>query len=152
MDSVLRALAVYFGLLIIFRLTGRRALAQMTTFDLVLVLIISETIQQAMVDSDQSITNAFVLVLTLVGSATLISVLKQKSTRVERWTEGLPLFVIENGKMHEDRMSELRVDEDDIMAAARQTQAVEKLDDIKHVIVENSGQISIIPKQQKPER
>jgi uncharacterized membrane protein YcaP (DUF421 family) len=147
MDSVLRALAVYFGLLIIFRLTGRRALAQMTTFDLVLVLIISETIQQAMVDNDQSITNAFVLVLTLVGSATLISILKQRSTRVEKWTEGLPVFVIENGKMHHDRMGELRVDEDDIMAAARQTQAVEKMDDIKHVIVENSGQISVIPKQ-----
>jgi uncharacterized membrane protein YcaP (DUF421 family) len=151
MDSVLRALAVYFGLLIIFRLTGRRALAQMTTFDLVLVLIISETIQQAMVGDDQSMTNALVLVLTLVGSATLISVLKQKSTRVEKWTEGLPVFVIENGKMHEDRMAELRVDEDDIMAAARQTQAVEKMDDIKHVVVENSGQISVIPKQQKAE-
>ncbi|MCU0506904.1 MAG: DUF421 domain-containing protein [Anaerolineae bacterium] len=151
MDSVLRALAVYFGLLIIFRLTGRRALAQMTTFDLVLVLIISETIQQAMVGDDQSMTNALVLVLTLVGSAALISVLKQKSTRVEKWTEGLPVFVIENGKMHEDRMAELRVDEDDIMAAARQTQAVEKMDDIKHVVVENSGQISVIPKQQKAE-
>jgi uncharacterized membrane protein YcaP (DUF421 family) len=147
MDSVLRALAVYFGLLIIFRLTGRRALAQMTTFDLVLVLIISETIQQAMVGDDQSITNAFILVLTLVGSATLISILKQRSTQVEKWTEGLPVFVLENGKMHQDRMGELRVDEDDIMAAARQTQAVEKMDDIKHVIVENSGQISVIPKQ-----
>ena len=147
MGSVLRGLAVYFGLLIIFRLSGRRALAQMTPFDLVLVLIISETLQQAMVGTDQSVVNALILVLTLVGSATLMSVLKQRSTKIERLIDGLPVFAIENGKMHEDRMNAMRVDADDIMAAARELQAVEKLDDIKHVIVENSGKITVIPKQ-----
>jgi uncharacterized membrane protein YcaP (DUF421 family) len=149
MGSVLRGLAVYLGLLVIFRLTGRRALAQMTPFDLVLVLIISETLQQAMVGTDQSVVNALILVLTLIGSATLMSVLKQKSTRIERLIDGLPVLAIENGQIHQDRLNEMRVDLDDIMAAARELQAVEKLDDIKHVVVENSGKITVIPKQQQ---
>ena len=149
MDSVLRGLAVYFGLLIIFRLAGRRSLAQMTPFDLVLALIISETLQQAMVGNDQSVVNALILVLTLVGSATLMSILKVKSVRIERLIDGLPVLAIENGKMREDRMAAMRVAPDDIMAAARELQAVEKLEDIQHVIVENSGKITVIPKPKK---
>ena len=149
MDTVLRGLAVYFGLLIIFRLAGRRTLAQMTPFDLVLVLIISETIQQALVDSDHSIINAFVLVITLVGSAILMSVLKQKSTKIERLLDGLPVLVIENGKLHHDRMDQMRVDEDDIMSEAREMQGVKKLEDIQHAVAETSGRISVIPKPEK---
>jgi uncharacterized membrane protein YcaP (DUF421 family) len=149
MDSVFRGLAVYFGLLIIFRLAGRRTLAQMTPFDLVLVLIISETIQQALVDNDHSITNAFLLVLTLVGSAILMSVLKMKSTKMERLIDGLPVFAIEKGQLHQDRMNQIRVDEDDIMSSARGEQAIEKLEDIEHAVVESSGHVTVIPKQRK---
>lgn len=149
MDTVLRGLAVYFGLLIIFRLSGRRTIAQMTPFDLVLVLIISETVQQALVDNDHSITNAALLVLTLMGSAILMSVVKQRSRTLQRWIDGLPVLAIEKGKMHEDRMNAMRVDADDIMAAARDLQAVEKLEDIEHAVVENSGHITVIPKPQK---
>lgn len=147
MDSVLRGLAVYLGLLVIFRLAGRRTLAQMTPFDLVLALIISETLQQAMVGNDQSVVNALLLVLTLVSTATLMSILKIKSTKIERLIDGLPVLAIEKGKPHEDRMNMMRVDADDIMAAARELQAVKTLDDIDHVIVENSGKITVIPKQ-----
>ena len=117
MDSVLRGIVVYFVLLIIFRLAGRRTIAQMTPFDLVLVLIISETVQQALVDDDHSMINAALLVLTLVGSAIVMSVLKQKSKTLQRWIDGLPVFAIEKGKVHEDRLNAIRVDEDDIMAA-----------------------------------
>lgn len=149
MDSVLRGLAVYLGLLVIFRLAGRRTLAQMTPFDLVLALIISETLQQAMVGNDQSVVNALLLVLTLVGTATIMSILKIKSSRLERLIDGLPVIAIEKGKMHEDRMNAMRVDADDIMSAARESQAIEKLEDIDHVIVETSGKITIIPKKKQ---
>jgi uncharacterized membrane protein YcaP (DUF421 family) len=149
MDSVLRGLAVYLGLLVIFRFAGRRTLAQMTPFDLVLALIISETLQQAMVGNDASVVNALLLVLTLVGTATVMSILKIKSTRLERLIDGLPVIAIEKGKLHEDRMNAMRVDTDDIMAAARELQAVEKLEDIDHVIVETSGKITVILKKQQ---
>jgi uncharacterized membrane protein YcaP (DUF421 family) len=61
MDSVLRALAVYAVLLLVFRIAGKRSLAQITTFDAVLLLIISEAVQQALVDGDESMSNAFLL-------------------------------------------------------------------------------------------
>jgi uncharacterized membrane protein YcaP (DUF421 family) len=146
MDSVFRGIIVYFVLLIIFRLAGRRTIAQMTPFDLVLILIISETVQQALVDDDHSIINAIVLVLTLVGSAILMSVLKQRSKTLQRWIDGLPVLAIERGKVHEDRLNAMRVDRDDIMSAARDLQAVRTLDDIEHAVVENSGHITVIPK------
>jgi len=147
MDAVLRALVVYFVLLIIFRIAGNRTLAQMTSFDLILLLIISETIQQALVGSDQSITHAFLLVLTLVGAAVLLSLLKQKSRRLERLLEGAPVVVIEKGQVHQERMDKMRVDAADIMESARQQEALRRLDDIDYAVVERNGEITVLPKE-----
>ncbi len=146
MDAVLRALVVYFVLLIIFRIAGNRTLAQMTSFDLILLLIISETIQQALVGSDQSITHAFVLVLTLVGAAVLLSLLKQKSRTLERLLEGAPVIVIEKGQVHQARMDKMRVDAADIMESARQQEGLRRLDEIDYAVVERNGEITVIPK------
>lgn len=151
MESVTRALIVYFFLLIIFRISGKRTLAQTTNFELVLLLIISETTQQAMVDSDHSITNGFILIMTLVGTSILLSVLKAKFRTLEKWLDGVPLILIKNGKMIKERMDKNRVDEEDILAAARELHGIEKLSQIKHAVLERSGEISIIPveKQQQ---
>jgi uncharacterized membrane protein YcaP (DUF421 family) len=67
MDAVLRGLSVYIFLLIIFRISGKRSLGQVTSFDFVLLLIIAETTQQALLGDDYSVTNAFLLIGTLVG-------------------------------------------------------------------------------------
>ena len=90
MESVLRGLIVYLFLLVVFRISGKRTLSQTTTFDLVLLLIISETTQQAMVDSDHSITNGFLLIATLVGTSILLGVLKQKFPKLDLLLEGQP--------------------------------------------------------------
>jgi uncharacterized membrane protein YcaP (DUF421 family) len=147
MDAVLRALVVYFVLMLIFRISGQRTLAQMTSFDLILLLIISETIQQALVDSDQSITHAFLLVLTLVGTAIALSLLKQKSPFLEKLLEGTPVVIIKKGQMQRERMERLRVDEADIMQAARQQEGLRRLDEIEWAVVESSGDITVIPKE-----
>jgi len=146
MDSVIRALVVYFFLLILFRISGRRTLSDTTTFDLVMLLIISETTQEAMVDDDHSITNGFLLIMTLIGATVGLSLLKQRWRIFEKWLEGIPLVVIENGELRRDRMDKVRVDERDIMFAARQLHGLERLDQIKYAIVEVSGEISIVPK------
>ena len=146
MDSVLRAAAVYFLLLLVFRLAGNRSIGQITAFDFVLLLIISEAIQQAMITDDYSITNAFLLVVTLVGLDIMMSLWKQRSERVEKILDGLPVLLIENGKKHSKTMKKERVDESDILAAARELQGLERLDQIKHAVVESSGGITIVPK------
>jgi uncharacterized membrane protein YcaP (DUF421 family) len=145
MESVIRAGAVYFIMLVIFRLAGNRSIAQLTAFDFVLLLIVSEAIQQAMITTDSSLTNAFLLVLTLVGLDIMMSLWKQRSPRVEKILDGVPVLIIENGKLHHERMKRERVDESDILASAREMHGVERLDQIKHAVVEATGGISVIP-------
>jgi uncharacterized membrane protein YcaP (DUF421 family) len=147
MESVIRGIVVYAFLLVIFRVAGNRTLAQTTSFDFVLLLIISETTQQAMVDTDHSITNAFLLIITLVGVSIFMSVLKIRFPRVEKWIDGLPVIVLEHGKLMHDRMKKIRIDESDILSSARMYHGLERLDQIKYAIVEHSGEITIVPKE-----
>lgn len=147
METIVRGLLVYFFLLVVFRLAGKRTLAQTTNFDLILLLIISETTQQAMVGEDYSLTTAFLLILTLVSADILLSYLKEKSPNLEKWLDGLPILIIEDGKMHQDRMARMLIDENDIMETARSLQGLERLEQIKYAVVERNGDITIIPKQ-----
>jgi uncharacterized membrane protein YcaP (DUF421 family) len=147
MHTVLRGFAVYVFLLLIFRIAGKRTLAETTTFDLVLLLILSETIQQALVDHDSSMTSGFLLVLTLVTLNVLFSMLKVRYPMFERWIDGLPVIVVENGKALTERMKRLRLDEDDVMEAARELQGLERLEQIKYAVVERSGKITIVPNE-----
>lgn len=145
MDSVLRATAVYLVLLVLFRLSGKRTLAEVTTFDFILLLIISEATQQAMVGSDNSMTNAFLLVATLVGLNIVFSELKQHSKPIEHLLDGIPLLIVANGEPLHDRMEKERVDVDDVLDAAREGHGLERLDQIRYAILERNGKISIIP-------
>jgi len=147
MNSVLRATAVYIFLLLVFRLAGNRSASQITTFDLILLLIISEAIQQALITDDYSITNAFLLVVTLVGLDIMMSLWKHRSRRVDRILDGVPILVMEDGKIHKDRMDRERIEENDILVAARRNPGLERLDQVKHAILEASGGITIIPKE-----
>jgi len=147
MDSVLRAAAIYVFLLIVFRLAGRRTLGEVTTFDLVLLLIISEATQQGLLGDDFSLANAFIVITTLVGLDIALSLAKRQSSAVDRWVDDVPLVVVEDGRPLRDRMRRARVDQIDVLEAARSTQGLERLDQIKYAVLERNGGISIIPKQ-----
>jgi uncharacterized membrane protein YcaP (DUF421 family) len=147
MDSVLRGAIVYVVLLVLFRLVGKRSLAQITTFDFVLLLIIAEAIQQAMVGADSSMVGSFLLVVTLLGIDVALSLVKQRSQTVDKWLDDVPLVIVDDGKLLHDRMNMARVDELDVLHAARQLQGLERLDQIKYAVLEVSGGISIIPKR-----
>ena len=146
MNSVLRAAAIYVALMLIFRLMGKRTLSQMTTFDFVLLLIISETTQQAMIGNDFSIVNAILAILTLVMIDLGLSLLKQKFPSLDRWMDGVPLVIVEDGRCLKDRMERARVDETEILASARESHGLERMDQIKYAVLERSGGISVIPK------
>ena len=147
MESVIRGLVVYFFLLIVFRISGKQSLSQTTSFDLVLLLIISETTQQAMVDHDHSMTNAFLLIITLVGTTVLLATLKQFFPRLEVILDGQPVLVVDRGQLLRRVMQKCRIDEGDILSAARKTQGLERLDQIKYAILERDGNISVVPKE-----
>ncbi len=146
MESVLRGAAIYLFLLLIFRVTGKRSLDQVTTFDFVLLLIVSETTQQALLGEDFSLTNAVLLILTLFVIDHALSLGKQRYRWIRRVAEGLPLVLIDDGQLKRERMRRSQVDEDDILEAARELQGLERLDQIKYAVLERHGGITVVPK------
>lgn len=145
MDLVIRGVAVYLFLLLVFRVSGKRSLRNATTFDFVLLLIVAETTQQALVGDDASVTGAFLLIVVLVGTDILLSLVKRWSPRIDRLLEGQPLVIVRNGVPLRTRMHIERVDEEDILSAARETRGLDSLDQIKRAVLERNGGISIIP-------
>ena len=147
MDAFFRTLAVYGFLLLIFRVSGKRSLAQITAFDFVLLLIIGEATQQALLGDDFSVTNAFLVILTLMAVDIGLSLLKQRVPKVERFIDGLPLVIVENGKPLQERMDKARIDEGDILSAARMLQGLERMEQIKYAVLERDGGITVIPER-----
>ena len=152
MDSIVRGLITYLFVWLVFRIAGKRSLAEITTFDFVLLLIISETTQGALANSDNSLTNAFLLIVTLVGTDIALSLAKRSTPLLEKWIDGVPLIVLEEGRPLKDRMKKSRIDEGDILAAARHLQGLERLDQIKYAVLERNGGITIIPQPDSDRR
>ncbi len=147
MDLVLRAAAVYLFLLLVFSIAGKRAIAEMDTFDFVLLLIIAEATQQAMIDDDNSMTNALLIIVTLLALNVGFSLLKQHSPLVDRLIDDVPVLIVVDGNPLKDRMDRARVDERDILQAARESQGLVRLDQIQYAVLERDGAISVVPKQ-----
>lgn len=145
MDSVFRAAAIYGFLLLIFRVMGKRSMAQITAFDFVLLLIIGESTQQALLGDDFSIINACVVIGTLMFLELGLSLVKGWWPRLDPMLDSMPLVVVEHGRLLEDRTAQERIDLEDVLAAAREHHGLERLDQIKYAVLERSGGISIIP-------
>lgn len=145
MDSVFRVALVYLFLMALFRLAGRRTLADVSPFDLVLLLIISELVQQAIVADDASLTNALILCSTLVLLDIGLSLWKQRSPRMERLIEGTPVLLVELGAPIPGALRAMRIDEADILASARRCQGLERMSQIRFAVLEKNGGISIVP-------
>src|SRR3954453_14935053 len=149
MESVLRAIGCYLLLLFVVRLSGKRGLAQVTIFDLVLLLRISQTVGQALIGNDSSLTTAAIITVTLVV------INRANDTVAHRWAdmshvlEDAPLVLIENGVVHDDRMTRMKIRLDDILENGRLDEGVERLDQIKHAILERSGRSRSSPRTAK---
>ena len=146
MDMVFRALAIYLFLVIVFKVAGRRALLQMTSFDLILLLIISEATQQALLGEDFSVTGAMITITTLVVDI-IFGLIKKYSSSVENVLDGTPVILVENGIPIADKLKKVDVSCDDILVSARQNHGITELKDIKYAILERNGHISIIPEE-----
>jgi uncharacterized membrane protein YcaP (DUF421 family) len=147
MNPVIRGIAVYLFIYIIFRISGKRTLAEITTFDFVLLLIISETTTNALMGEDYSLTACFVMVCTLVGIDYIFSLLKENSKWFDRLSDGAPLVIVDKGKPLKKRMKKSKVNEEDVMEAARLTHGLERMDQVKYAVLERDGSISIVPRE-----
>ncbi len=152
METVLRTASVYLFLLVLFRLTGKRTLSEITTFDFVLLLIISEATQNALLGDDYSVTTGMAVILTLVLLDLGLSLVKVRFPSIERIAEGAPLVLVEHGKVMDEQLRKTQVTSDDILQSARMSQGLERMEQIKYAVLEASGGISIIPMEPQLEQ
>lgn len=148
--TVGRAGLVYVFLLAVFRVAGRRTLAQVTTFDLILVLILGDATQQALVGEQGTTATAVVAVATLVLFDIALSWAKQRWPAVDVVIDGLPIPLVMRGTRQSVQMAAEGVTDDDILTAARERQGLSHMDEVGFAVLEQSGGISIVPAQ--PER
>ncbi|HYE01855.1 MAG TPA: YetF domain-containing protein [Phycisphaerales bacterium] len=148
MQVVLRAIITYLLLMMLFRLTGKRTLAQVTTFDFVLLLIVSECTQQAMISDDRSVTNGVLAIASLMVADHFFSHIGQKFKGAGKVLEGVPLVLVEHGRPFEDRLKHSRIEITEVLDAAREHHGLERLEQIKYAILERTGGISIIPERE----
>lgn len=146
MEPVLRAAITYVFLLIVFRASGKRTLSEITTFDFVLLLIVGEATQQSLLGDDFSLVNAGVVIITLILMDVVLSLLQRRWPALGKVAEGTPLLIMSDGKPINKRMEKLRIDESDILEAARRLRGLERLDQVKYAVLERDGDITIIPK------
>jgi uncharacterized membrane protein YcaP (DUF421 family) len=132
-------------ILAVFRISGKRSLSQITTFDFVLLLIISEATQQALVGDDYTMMGMFVVVATLITLDTAMSWIEGRSPAFGRLVGSLPVVVVEHGKLLEDRAKQEGITLSEILAEGREKHGLERLDQFKYAILERHGGISVVP-------
>jgi uncharacterized membrane protein YcaP (DUF421 family) len=141
---VVRTFVVYAVLIGGLRIFGKRELGQMTPFDLVVILTVSNAVQNAMIGTDVSLTGATVSVATLLLTNWLFNQLGFRSARLRKLFLGQPRLLVHNGEVLQDNMRREGLDEDDIIMAARE-HGFDKMADIGEAMLELDGTISIIP-------
>jgi uncharacterized membrane protein YcaP (DUF421 family) len=145
METVLRSAFMYLFVLFVFRISGKRSLSQITTFDFILLLIISEATQQALLGDDFSIVNAAVAIATLVVLDAAFSWFEGRSAGFERLVGSLPVILVDHGRLLEDRAKREGVTLSEILSQGREKHGLERLDQFKYAILERHGGISVIP-------
>ena len=141
---VVRGVVVYIALLLGIRLFGRRELGQMTPFDLVMILLIANAVQNAMVGSDTSLIGGLLVASTLLLINRMVAGFTRRIPWLRTITEGEPILLINGGKVLGDRLRREGVDLADLEQAARE-HGVKDLDDVDTAVLEVDGTVSIIP-------
>ena len=144
-EFVLRALVVYAFLLIGLRLTGKRQVGQLAPFDLVLLLVISNAVQNSMNAGDNTVTAGIVLVLALLGVNGVVGWLTWRSKRMEVIFEGKPQILIHNGEVDEAMLRKQRITRHELMSAIRAV-GLTDFNQVRVAILENTGRINVIAK------
>ena len=145
METVIRGALVYLILHVITRIIGRRSLSQVTAFDFVLLLVIAQTTQQALLGADFSFTNAIILVITLALIDIGISLLKHAWPAAAELIDGTPTVLVAKGEPDMRALRRSRVSLSDVLQAARQQHGLRTLAEVDFAVLEVGGTISIIP-------
>lgn len=148
-ELVGRAGLIYIFLLVLLRLTGKRQVGQLAPFDLVLLLVLSNAVQNAMTGPDNSVSGGMILCTTLVVLNSLVSYATYRSKRIEALIEGRPQILVHNGHLDERVMQKEKITHHELMAALRAA-GCGAVTEVHFAIIENNGHISVQPRKVGP--
>lgn len=146
-EFALRGALIYGFLLGVFRLSGKRQVGQLAPFDLVLLLVVSNAVQNSMNAGDNTVTAGLILVLTLVGLNAGFGWLSFRSKRAEGLIEGSPRVLIHHGQVLEQALEAERITRHELLGALRQ-EGLSEFSQVHIALLENNGHISIIPRRE----
>ncbi len=145
-DLVLRAGVVYAFLLILLRITGKRQVGQLAPFDLVLLLVLSNAVQNSMNAGDNSLVGGLISAATLVGLNWIVGVATYRSKRIEAAIEGRPQVLIHNGRLFQEVMAGAQLTHHELNEALRAAGCA-CVEEVHSAILENNGAISVVPRR-----
>ena len=145
MDIVFRGIFVFVFLYALMRMIGRRELSSLEPFDLILLIVLGDAVQQGLTQDDYSLTGAFLAIGTIAILQVAVSYANFRFPKLRPVLDGEPIVVVQDGKPIEKNLRRERVTIDDLAAAARQ-QNIAKIEDVRWAVMETSGAISFIKK------
>jgi uncharacterized membrane protein YcaP (DUF421 family) len=145
MDLVVRALVLFFFVFLVTRVVGKRELSSLEPFDLILLIVLGDAIQQGLTQDDYSVTGAIIVVSTIAFLQVGISFVGYRFRALRPVLEGEPIVIVQDGRIIERNLKRERLTAEEVAAEARQQQ-IESLEDVKWAVLETNGSISFIPK------
>ena len=146
LELVARAAIVYFFLLVLLRLTGKRQVGQLAPFDLVLLLVLSNAVQNSMNAGDNSLLGGLISATTLVLLNFLLGLVTYSSRVAETIIEGRPQVLIHNGQLYDQVMRDARLTRHELNAALRRAGCID-INEVHCAMLENNGGVSVIPRK-----
>jgi uncharacterized membrane protein YcaP (DUF421 family) len=145
-EFILRGIIIYFFLLILLRVTGKRQVGQLAPFDLVLLLILSNAVQNAMNAGDNSVLAGLILAATLILLNHAVGLIAYRSRKMETLIEGRPEVLIHDGRLFSKVMEQQKITDMELKTALRDA-GCEDVKDVHLAILESNGHVSVLPKK-----
>ena len=146
MDIVLRAAFAFVFIFFLTRIVGRRELSSLEPFDLIMLIVLGDLVQQGVTQSDYSVTGLVLAAGTIALMQVLVSYLSFRFRRLQPLLNGEPIVLVDDGRLLERNLARERLTREEVLEQARQNQ-IGSFDEIRLAILETSGQISFITKQ-----
>jgi uncharacterized membrane protein YcaP (DUF421 family) len=149
LEIIIRTAVVYGVILVGIRLTGKREVGQMTPFDLALLLLISNAVQNAMTGPDTSVIGGVIAAVTLLVLNAVISRIAWKNRRARKLIEGSPTLLVHHGKVIEAHLAKERINAESLQQALRE-HGISSLSEVRNAVLEIDGSISVLKNDEMP--
>ncbi len=149
LEIALRTALIYVALLLALRLAGKREVGQLTTFDLVVILLVSNAVQNAMVGPDNSLTGGLIAAGVLLGANYLVALARDRLPWLRGLVEGSPTILIHDGRFMDEQLRREHVDVEEVLMALRE-HGISDPAEVRFAILETDGSISVVPNSADP--